>query len=341
MKTLRTAVIGLGRIGWACHVPNTVNHNGFELIAAVDPVEERRKEAEQKYNINTYADTSALFDSENLDLAVIASPSKFHREQTVQSIEAGCNVFCDKPMALSLEDADAMIDCAKKHNKKLMVYQPCRGSAAVQVLKDALSQNLIGEVYMIKLAQSRYRRRNDWQSLRKYGGGMLNNYAAHDVDLLLYLTEFRVSRLHCALRTVASLGDAEDVVKLTMETNKGVILDLDINMACSHNMRRWLVMGKTGSMVLNDAENVWEVAYFDPNELENKTAQTTLAAENRKYDSGEIIPWREKKIPVPADKQVDFYRNCYDYFALDKQPFVPVEQTREVMRVIDTCRKTS
>jgi scyllo-inositol 2-dehydrogenase (NADP+) len=337
MRTLRTAVIGLGRIGWKFHVPQIIRHDGFDLAAVVDPLQERLDEAKSEFGVQGYANCDRLWDAETLDLAVIASPTPFHSEQAIAAFENGCDVFCDKPMAPSLDEADRMIDSMKKHGRKLMVYQPHRASVGTVALRGLLSRDIIGPVYMIKLARSAYTRRNDWQAFRKYGGGMLNNYGAHYIDQSLYISGSRAKRVTCALRTIASLGDADDVVKTVIETDNGIILDIDINMALAHPLPAWQILGERGSLVLE--KKAWRARFFRYEELADIGVQAGLAAKDRRYGSGETIPWQESSFPLSDFQPVDFYEKCYDYFALDGKPFVPIAETREVMRVLDECRK--
>jgi predicted dehydrogenase len=339
MKILRTAVIGLGRIGWRFHVPNVAQHDGFHLVAVVDPLQERLDEAKSEFDAKGYKSIEHLWDAEELDLVVIASPTHFHLEHAIAAFEHGCNVFCDKPMASSLADADCIIASMKEHDRKFMIYQPHRVRSETVALRAILSKNLIGDVYMIKRSVTGYDRRNDWQAFRKYGGGMLNNYGAHYIDQSLYISGSSARRISCSLRTIASMGDADDVVKAVIETESGVILDIDINMAAAYSFPSWQVLGKYGSLMLDEKERAWKARFFHPDELAMLEAQDKLAAEDRRYGSGEKIPWKEEVFPLSDFQPIDFYQKCYQYFALDEEPFVPVEETREVMRVLDTCRK--
>ena len=339
MKTLRTAVIGLGRIGWKYHCPQVARHSGFEFAAVVDPLRERLKEAAAEYGVRGYPDCNALFKAEKLDLAVIASPTQFHADQAVAAFERGCHVFCDKPMALSLSEAERMAAAKEAHGRKLMVYQPQRTGAMAVALREILRRGLIGSVYMIKAARTSYARRNDWQAFRKYGGGMLNNYGAHLIDLLLYLSESRARRVSCAMRTVASLGDADDVVKVAIETENGMILDADINMASAHPMAPWHVLGARGSIVLDEKRQAWLVRFFRPEDLADIGVNEGLAAPDRQYGSGEKIPWQDAVFPIADFQAVDYYAACYEYFALDENPLVPVAESLELMRVLEACRK--
>lgn len=337
MKTLRTAVIGLGRIGWKFHVPGVTKHDGFDLVAVVDTLQERLDEARSEFGVKGYTSCDELLEKEKLDLVVIASPTNFHADHAVAAFEHGINVFCDKPMAASLEEADRMIDAMKKYGKKLMVYQPHRAVNSTVALQEILSRNILGPVYMIKYARTAYARRNDWQAFRKNSGGMLNNYGAHHIDQCLYIAGSKAKRIACALRTIASLGDADDVVKTVIETENGIIIDIDINMAMPFPTVEWQVLGKFGSASLDSKG--WNVRYFRPEELHNVEIQQGLAASDRRYGSGEDIPWHDEFFPVSDFRAVDFYEKCYAYYALDEAPFVPIAETREVMRVIYECRK--
>ena len=332
MKTLRTAVVGAGRIGWEFHIPQAVQHEGFDLVAVVDPRQERLDEVKTEFGVEGYLD---------FDEVVLASPTNFHVDQTMAAFELGCDVFCDKPMAPTLEGTDRMVAAMKAHGRKLMIYQPHRARADVVALRNVLRQDIIGPVFMIKRAWPMYRRRNDWQGLSKYGGGMLNNYGAHLIDLLLHLSGSRAERVSCAMRLVVGLGDADDVVKAVIETESGTILDLDINMAAAQPMPQWHVLGKYGGILFDEEQSAWHVRYVRPEELDPIELHEELAAPDRRYGSGEVIRWREAVYPVSDFEAIDYYQKCYEYYALGEEPFVSIGETREVTRVLDVCRRSA
>lgn len=340
MKIIRTAVVGLGRIGWMYHIPNIINNEGFELVAVCDPSVEHLKEAEEKFGVQGYSNYDDMLNNEKFDLVVIASPTIFHKEQTIAAMKKGIDVFLEKPMAQSLQEADEIIDTMNKYNRKLMVYQPHRINPEFIALQSILNRNLIGPVYMIKRACSSYVRRNDWQSLKKYGGGMLNNYGAHFIDQMLYLCGSKVKSISSNIRTIASLGDADDVVKILMETENKVILDLDINMAAALPLPDWIVLGKYGSIVCEnnpEGKKVFRIKYYDEKDLPDLELHTELAAPGRQYNNFDSIPWMEETVYISDFKPGNFYDKCYDYYALNKKAFVLIEDTREVMRIIEKC----
>jgi len=345
MKKLRTAVIGLGRIGWQFHMPNLKKHNGFELVAAADPLQERLDEAKDVFGARGYTNYKTMLENEKLDLVVIASPTPFHLEQATTVMECGIDVFLEKPMAQSLEEADTMIEVMDKCKRKLMVYQPRRMDADIQSLINILKSDIIGPIYMIQGCRtSDYVRRNDWQALKKYSGGMLNNYGSHFIDQLLYITGSTAKHVSCHLRCIASIGDADDVVKTLIETESGVILDMDINRATAFPMPQWLVLGKYGSIRYikdsNDKE-MFQIKYLKPQELPPLELKPEMAAQGRSYSNFEELTWHEKCVDIDKEGSFDYYNYCYSYYAEGKKPFVPIETTREVMRILDECRKSS
>ena len=335
---LRTAVVGLGRIGWQYHLPQITANDGFELVGVADPLQERLDEAKKIFGANGYQDYLEMLKVEKPDLVVIASPTKFHCSQAIEAFANGCDVFCEKPVVLNLDEMDKIIEAKEKHNRKFMAYQPHRGFKETITLQHILSLGLLGPVYMHKRCSSAYARRSDWQAFKSNGGGMLYNYGSHFIDQLVYLAQSNLSNITCIARAIATLGDAEDVVKVLMETEKGMILDLDINMATAFEMIPWQVYGHYGTAILN--HNVWRVKYFNPDELEDINVQSTLAAEGRSYANGEKIPWRLKEFNTEDFQPLDYYEKCYRYFALGEKPFVDISESRRLVETIEKCKKS-
>lgn len=341
MTILKTGVSGLGRIGWSYHLPEIAKHEGFSLTAVTDASPERLAEAEQSYGINAYEDFKEMVDREALDLVVIASPTIFHMEQAIYAMEHGVDVFLEKPMAGSLDEVDAIIHVMKKYGRRLIVYQPHRTTPEYQAVKSIIESNKLGPIYMIKRGSSQYSRRNDWQSMKKYGGGMLNNYGAHYIDQTLCLAGSSARNISCSLKKIASLGDADDVVKLVIETDNDITLDIDINMASAVELAPWILLGQYGSAVMKHTNNgdLFNVRFIKKDELLDLSVNQELVAPGRSYGNEDHLIWHEETIQIADFKPIDFYEQCRNYFALGEPSFIPVEDTREVMRVIEECRK--
>ena len=93
-----------------------------------------------------------------------------------------------------------------------------------------------------------------------------------------------------------------------------------------------------GPGVLDDEADAWRARYFDPADLPPLAAQDGLAATDRRYGSGEKLPWQEATFDLKDVEAVDTYARAYSYFTGVGEPFVPLTESRELMRVLVACR---
>ena len=345
MKLLKTAVVGLGRIGWGTHIPRILaKPDQFLLTAVVDLSQERLAEAREKYGVTGYTDIRTMIDAEPPDLVVIASPTHLHKEHACSAMEAGCDVFLDKPMAECYESACAIAQCAKDTGRKLMIFQPVRAQSATNHLMALIASGKIGPLKSIRFTRMNYSRRSDWQSFKKYGGGMLTNYGAHHIDQMLYMTKEKISKLYCTTDVVATVGDADDVARIFLQTENGIKLDIDINQAAALVDTEWSIYGQCGAIRSEhspEGRPQFRMRYYDPKAVPTLVASENLAAAGRKYNHDVALPWTEELIPLDNNYAIDYYDKVYEYFGEDKAPFVPVEETLYLMDLIHRCHEAA
>jgi len=338
---MRVALIGLGRIGWQLHIKEIDKHDGLSLCAVVDTNAERIREAEEQYGAVGYQDYRDMLQKEKPDMVVIASPTIFHEEQAVASLEAGADVFLDKPMTIGMESARRIAAAVERTGKKLVVFQPHRAAQMAVAAKQIIERGVLGKIFEIRRVDNNYVRRNDWQAFKEFGGGMLNNYGAHYIDQLLYLSGEKTKQIYCSMKKIASLGDAEDVVRILLTTESGMTLNVEINQASAMYKNDMMICGEYGTAWVGKDEegrSAFRIKYYDPAEVEPAEADRKLEAKGRSYGTG-ALPWKSEWLPLAEVKPVDFYSACRDYF-LGKGPSpVPVEDTLEVMRIIEECEK--
>lgn len=340
---LKTALIGLGRIGMAYHLPEILKHPEYRLIAVADVDPSRLEEASALSGARGYADYREMLRKEELDLVVIASPTLFHKEQAVAAMAAGCGVILDKPMAADLSSAREIAAAAETYGRRITVYQPHRFFALSTVVRRVLDSGVLGEVFQMRRCASNYVRRSDWQALKKYGGGMLNNFGSHYIDQLLYFSGETVKKVFCRLQCVATLGDAEDVVRIVMETEKGAVLDVDINQAAAIYPEPLLIHGKYGAARLekdSEGKEVLHVRWYDPRELPSAQLLDSLTGPDRRLPQ-ETFPWKEEFHPILPEDEADYYALCARYFTGVGPAPVPLEETIRVMELISACREAA
>ncbi len=337
MVMLRTALIGLGRIGWYYHLEQIFSHPGYSLCAVVDPDEVRRNEAFEKYGVLGYENFNEMLQKEHPDLVVIASPTLFHEEQTIAAISAGADVLLDKPMASDLEGARRIEKIAHRCGRKIVVYQPHRCTAVTTTAQRILSDGKLGKIIMMKRSDCGFVHRNDWQAFLKNGGGMLNNYGAHYIDHLMFLAGGTPHNLYCRLQRILCMGDAEDVVKVIVEMDNGVTLDVDINQATAIGLPELMLFGDRGTaqLIRNEKDEAFfDMKYYIPTEETKILVSNAMGAPGRRYPS-EKIEWVTEKIPVLEENAIDFYKQCYEYFTGNQPSPIPLEDTMCLMQVLN------
>lgn len=335
---MKTALIGLGRIGWYYHLKQILSHEGFDLCAVADTSQERLDEANTLYGVQGYTDYNQMLSDSKPELVVIASPTSFHKEHAITAMKAGAHVLLDKPMALDYAEACAIAQASQQTGRKLIIYQPHRFSSAALAAKAILASGKLGTPTLLRTTGQGYARRNDWQAFRKFGGGMLNNYGAHYIDQLLHLSQSNAVDCHCYAQRILSMGDADDVAHILMRTENGIVLEADINQATSIPDAPMKLCGTHGSAVytVDPDGDYFLLKYCDPDTLQKKVVSADLAAADRRYPN-DSVQWITEKIPLSNFPEADFYAACAPYFFADAPSPIPVEETLRVMELIGLC----
>ena len=193
---MKYALIGCGMI-CANHIRAALE-TGLEIVALCDLVEENREKAlamlpeEKRSGVKLYADYRAMLSEQRPALTAVALGSGIKRQIVCDCLEAGTNVIVEKPVALSLEDADAMIEAAAKNGVKLCVNHQLRFCPSMRALHAEVADGSFGRL-LHGAAQIR-RNRNKayfdagkWRGTWKNDGGTLMNQCIHYTDLLQWM----------------------------------------------------------------------------------------------------------------------------------------------------------
>ena len=198
---LNCALIGIGGLGKGCHLPYLVKREEFNLVALCD-VRKETLFSQEKINLdveefsfnpedyNFYTDYKEMIEKEDLDLVVIVVPTFLHAEMTIYALNHGINVFCEKPMALTEEETQAMIDAAEKNGKQLMIGQVLRFFEEYNVLKELVDSKKYGEVIKAEFTRCSSKPLWGWENWyldEKLSGGAALDLHVHDVDMVNWL----------------------------------------------------------------------------------------------------------------------------------------------------------
>ena len=335
ISPIRTVLVGLGRIGWSTHLPALLAHPGFQVTAAVDPMEERLAECKNAFGIPGFRTLEEALRREKFDLAVIASPTCFHAEQTIMALNSDCHVFCDKPAAMNLEQFRSMAAAARENRRILTVFQPMRVSRHNLFAREIVRSGKLGKVFLAKLLRTGFAPRNDWQALKSNGGGMLLNYGSHLVDQANYIFNGGGRVLCCTTDRILSLGDADDVVKMLLRYGD-VTVDIDINQAAADNTCRFAIFGSKGSAILPESGNEWRLRLLDDSAAVPAELHSDLSAPGRKYPAATSGFRSETVVPPevePPEKQ--YYANLCRALTSGEKLLNPLTDTETLIGMID------
>ena len=190
---MRYALIGCGRIS-PNHIEAAKNNN-LEFVGICDVLQEAMDEKATKFNllkVKKYTDYRKMLKEAKPELVAIATESGKHASIAIDCINAGCNVIIEKPIALSLDDADAIIRAAKEKNVVVCANHQNRFNKSIQYIRKALEEGRFGKL-LHGAAHVRWNRGKNyydqapWRGTWAQDGGCLMNQCIHNIDLLIWM----------------------------------------------------------------------------------------------------------------------------------------------------------
>ncbi len=206
---LKLGVVGTGIMG-SNHARIASQHRGLDLVAVVDPDRERAEQLAGTYGAKPYADVSECIDQ--LDVAVVATPTEHHRDVGVALLDAGVHTLVEKPIAATVAEATELIEAAERSGATLTVGHVERFNPAVLELDNLVTEPLHLTATRISPYASRVT------------VGVVLDLMVHDLDIVSNLAGAPVSRVQASTSTVRS--DSEDLATALLEFSNGVTATL-------------------------------------------------------------------------------------------------------------------
>ena len=186
---VRLGVAGLGR-AFTLMLPTLAAHPDVELVAAADPRREARDRFAADFGAKAHESVEALCDDANVQAVYVATPHRFHAQHAVLAASRGKHVLVEKPMALTLAEAQAMVDAARAGGVHLVVGHSHSFDAPILRARQIIERGELGRVRMItalNFTDFLYRPRRAEELDTASGGGVLFSQAAHQVDIVRLL----------------------------------------------------------------------------------------------------------------------------------------------------------
>ncbi|ACT03503.1 Gfo/Idh/MocA family protein [Paenibacillus sp. JDR-2] len=323
MNKVRVAVIGCGSISKHRHIPEYVGNENVELVAFVDPVIERAEEYAAKHGGKAYADYETMLAEVKPDAVSVCTPNYLHASMSIAAANAGAHVLVEKPMAVTDEEAAAMVEAAAKNGVKLMVGHNQRLMPPHVKAKQILESGVLGRVLTFRTSFG-HPGPDGW-SIDGAGSwffrkpeaimGAMGDLGVHKSDLIRYLLNDEVSEVAAFIGTIDKAGDVDDNANVVVRMQSGAIGSL---------VASWTYYkGEDNSTVLWCEKGVMKIGTHPEDQVIVELRDGSV----EKHKVGEISTNTKQLSSGVVDAFIDSIVN-------DTVPAIPGEEGRKSLQVI-------
>lgn len=282
-RSFRVGLVGCGRIS-KNHFDALGKVDGLELVAVADTDLERARKAGQEQGADAYGSLEEMLASTTLDVVSICTPSGLHSAQGVEAAKAGKHVVTEKPMSITLAQADALVHACDAAGVHLFVVKQNRLNRPIQLLKRAVDKNRFGRIYMANVTvrwqrPQEYYDAESWRGTWEFDGGAFMNQASHYVDLIQWLVG-PVESVMAQTATQARRIEAEDSGIGILKFRSGALGVIEVNvLTYPKNLEGSItLLGEKGSVkiggtAVNKVEH-WVFADYDDDDKLVEAAST-------------------------------------------------------------------
>jgi len=256
MEKTRVLISGLGGIAQIAHLPILSKMDNVDIVGVCDIDKSKAKTIAQKYNVkNYYSNFEEMIDSVESDCLMVATPTNFHKGQSIKGLESGLNVLVEKPLARNYNEATDIIEVQKKSKKKLMVGMNNRFRPDIMMQESFISAKELGDIFYIKTGFLKKRSTIENWSVKKEeaGGGVFMDLGIVMLDIALWLMRFPKIKSLTAVNYHHTFKDVEDssFVLLRFINDSTVTIEVSWTLHREDDLFYCNVYGKEGSAAIN------------------------------------------------------------------------------------------
>ena len=283
-RAVRIAVVGCGRIS-RNHLDAIGKVDGLRLAAVCDTDEGRARDAGTRGDVPWFTSLARLLDEVPCEAVAVCTPSGLHPEHGMLAARAGRHVICEKPMAITLASADALVAACDAAGVQLFVVKQNRLNPPIQLLRRAIDKGRFGRLYLanttVRWARPQeYYDQAPWRGTWAFDGGAFMNQASHYVDLVQWLVG-PVAGVMAQTATLARRIETEDTGAALLRFRSGTIGVLEVTMLTyPRNLEGSITLlgekgtVKIGGTAVNKVET-WQFADYDDDDKHVDSATYT------------------------------------------------------------------
>ncbi len=318
---IRCAIIGYGgAFNMGKHHADLMTQTGVMCVTAVCDLDPERLEVARKElpNVRTYRFVDDLLAKEDFDLAVIVTPHNTHAPLALKCLNAGKHVVVEKPMCLTVKEATAMIEAAKRNGVMLTVYHNRHWDGDFVAIRQVVEKGLIGEVFRVEMWGGGYYQPGGWwRSDKKVSGGLFYDWGAHYLWWLLQLVPHKIHRVVGTFHKLKwhHVTNEDHVHALILFAN-GTVADVQFSSLAAEGKPRWFILGTEGTIV-DRWEGHFRVTFF----AHGHRAEVTL--------------------PYKTSNWAAFYQNVAAHLLHGEPLAIAPDQARRVIAIMEYAERSA
>ncbi len=238
-RKVKIGIMSFAHMHAGSYAHSMITRNDTELVGIADHDPERTKQMAKAFGTRAFESYEALLSEPGLEAVVICSENVRHRALCEMAAQAGKHILCEKPLATTMEDGEAMIAACEKAGVQLMTAFPCRYSPIMQRLKATLESGSAGEILAIR-GTNRGRNPGGWfVNKAESGGGATMDHTVHVTDLMRWMLDDEVKEVYAEVSNHIGHHDFDDVGFLSLGFVKGVFGTLDASWSRPKSFPTW------------------------------------------------------------------------------------------------------
>lgn len=338
---VRVGIAGLGRAGWGLHFAYFRNNpHRFRVVAVTDADPSRAEEARAAGGCRIHPDVAALAADPDVELVVVATRSCDHATDAAVALGAGKHVYVEKPIALDAAAAEELVHLARRSEGMLFPGHNRRFEPAFVHFREIIASGILGDVFEIKFRRLGYQRRDDWQTLRAFGGGQLLNWGPHVVDQALQFLADGDLDLVSSLRCLVAAGDCEDHVRILITDQTGCTADIQISGAAAIPEPEFTALGTRGALTATG--DSLRLRALDPEQRLPTLIANPATPDGRGYGWDAGLRWEDTTFhanPEGRSGLSAIWDHVFEAIRENKPFPVTPQQALRVMRVISDAKR--
>jgi predicted dehydrogenase len=222
---LKFGIIGHGFMGHE-HEKMLMNFDGIEVVAECDIDPDQLKDVPE--GVKSYEKAEDLINDPDVEVVLVVANNNQHKKLVIQAAEAGKDVICEKPVAMSIEDLDEMKEACDKAGVKFTVHHQRRFDPDFRTAKEVYDSGTLGKLYTIQSSLYGYNgNMHDWHVIPEEGGGMLYDWGVHLIDQMLWMIPEKVTSVFANVRNVIN-KDVDDYFHIMLRFESGLVGEIEL-----------------------------------------------------------------------------------------------------------------